>query len=80
MPEIEVSLPEELYTEFEHMIEEEFVNRDEAVEELLTAGIDAYTREFDEPEESNIAEEYASDIFDTAEGPRGEDEEEFGFR
>ena len=79
MPEIEVSLPEELYSEFEHLVNEEFVNRDEAVEELLTAGIDAYTREFEEPEESDIAEEFAGDMWDTAEGPRGEDEEEFGF-
>jgi metal-responsive CopG/Arc/MetJ family transcriptional regulator len=79
MPEIEASLSEELYGQFERMIGEEFVNRDEAVEELLAAGIDAYTREFEEPEESDIAEEYASDIFDTAEGPRGEGEEEFGF-
>jgi metal-responsive CopG/Arc/MetJ family transcriptional regulator len=79
MPEIEASLSEELYGQFERMIGEEFVNRDEAVEELLTAGIDAYTREFEEPEESDIAEEYASDIFDTAGGPRGEGEDEFGF-
>lgn len=79
MPNIEVSLSEELYSQFERMIEEEFVNRDEAVEELLSAGIDAYSREFDEPEESDIAEEFAGDMWDTAEGPRGEDEEEFTF-
>lgn len=75
MPQIEVSLPEELVSQFERMIDEEFVNRDEAVEELLTAGIDAYTREFEETSESDIAEEYADDMWDTADVGDKEDED-----
>jgi metal-responsive CopG/Arc/MetJ family transcriptional regulator len=77
MPTIEVSIPEEVYSEFERLAEEEFVNRDEAVEQLLSAGVDAYTREYD-VEEVDFAEEYADDMWDTAGGPEGSDAGEFG--
>ena len=70
MPEIEVTLPEEVFTEFERIAEEEFVNREEAVEELLSAGVDAYTRDYS-VEETDFAEEYADDMWDTAGGPDG---------
>ncbi|MDY6766496.1 MAG: ribbon-helix-helix protein, CopG family, partial [Candidatus Nanohaloarchaea archaeon] len=46
MPQVEVSLSDELVSELERMAEgEEFVNREEAVEQLLSAGIEAYTIE-----------------------------------
>ena len=77
MPQIEVSLPEEVLAEFERLAEEEFVNRDEAVEELLSAGVDAYTRSYD-TEEVDFAEEYADDMWDTAGGPEGSDAGRFG--
>jgi len=77
VPQIEISIPEEMVSEFERLVDDEFVNRDEAVEELLTAGIDAYTREY-EPEEVDFAEEYADDMWDTAGGPEGNDGGQFG--
>ena len=77
MPQIEISIPEEMYSEFERLAEEEFVNHDEAIEQLLTAGVDAYTREY-EAEEIDFAEEYADDMWDTAGGPNGSDGGQFG--
>lgn len=72
MPEIEVTLPEEVFTEFERIADEEFVNREEAVEELLSAGVDAYTRDYsDGAGETDFAEEYADDMWDTAGEPDG---------
>ncbi|HKJ59080.1 MAG TPA: ribbon-helix-helix protein, CopG family [Halobacteriales archaeon] len=70
MPEIEVTLPEEVYAEFERIAEEEFVNREEAIEELLAAGVDAYTRDY-AVEETDFAEEYADDMWHTAGEPDG---------
>jgi Arc/MetJ-type ribon-helix-helix transcriptional regulator len=43
MPKVEVSLPDRVETEIDRLIEQgEFVNRDQAVEELLTMGVNAY--------------------------------------
>lgn len=43
MPTIEVSLPDRIDTEIERLVHQgEFLNRDQAVEELLTMGISAY--------------------------------------
>ncbi|MEF8818228.1 MAG: hypothetical protein V5A31_02445 [Haloferacaceae archaeon] len=69
MPTIDVSLPTDLEAEFERVASEEFVNREEAAEELLKLGIDAYEVEPSEPEETDFAEEYADEMFDTAEDP-----------
>jgi len=81
MPTVEVSLPTDLEAEFERVASEEFVNREEAAEKLLMLGIDAYATTGDEPEETDFAEEYADEMFDTAEDP-GErfDEEGDEFR
>lgn len=79
MPRIEISLPEDLYAEFERLAEEEFVNDEEAVEELLVAGIDAYATgpevSAEEIFTEEYNEEYGGDIWDTADGPRGEEDE-----
>jgi len=76
MPRVEVSLPEELYAEFEQLVEEEFVNRDEAVEELLSAGMNAYRPEIEETDpESEFAQEYAEDMWDSTEDPAADDDE-----
>lgn len=42
MAEVEVNLPDRLYSEIERLAESEFLNREEAIDELLTAGIRAY--------------------------------------
>lgn len=49
MPRIEVTLPDQIDEQITRFIEEgEFVNRDEAVEQLLNAGLHAYDVHEDE--------------------------------
>ena len=66
-------MPEDLLAEFDHLVEEEFLNEEEAVEELLTAGIDAYATGPEVSAEELFTEEYneefAGEIWDTAEDP-----------
>lgn len=72
MPTVEVSLPQDVHAQFERLVDEEFVTREEAVEELLSAGLDAYTRDTgDDRETADMADEYADDMWDTAEDPAG---------
>ncbi|WP_136716230.1 DUF7120 family protein [Halorientalis salina] len=77
MPNVEVSLPQDVHAQFERLVEEEFVTEEEAVEELLSAGLDAYTRDTttDDPG-TDMADEYADDMWDTAEDPAGPDSDE----
>ena len=43
MPKVEITIPEHLEMQIAQMVERgEFVNREEAVEELLSTGIKAY--------------------------------------
>jgi Arc/MetJ-type ribon-helix-helix transcriptional regulator len=43
MPKVEITIPEHLEMQVTQMVEKgEFVNREEAVEELLSTGIKAY--------------------------------------
>jgi hypothetical protein len=74
---VEVSLPQDVHAQFERLVEEEFVTEEEAVEELLSAGLDAYTRDTttDDPG-TDMADEYADDMWDTAEDPAGPDSDE----
>lgn len=77
MPDVEVTLPDDLYAQLQRIAEEEFVNERDAVEQLLSAGLDAYRpRETTEPAGTDLSEEFAEDMWDTAEDPgaRGEDE------
>ncbi|MFB6189740.1 MAG: CopG family transcriptional regulator [Halapricum sp.] len=62
MPKIEVSLPDRIENDIARLVEQgEFVNRDQAVEELLTMGVSAY--DVDEESGSTVAEE---DLFTQA--------------
>lgn len=81
MPTVEVSLPEDVYTKLERMTEEEFVSREAAVEELLSMGLDAYTRDTgEEVTETDMADEFADDMWDTAEDPgMREEDDDFSF-
>lgn len=78
MGQIEIDLPEDLYTRFQHLAEEEFITEEEAVEELLARGLDAYTFEAEVDEGTDIAEEFAGDMWDTADEPM-EDDDDFAF-
>lgn len=62
MPKVEVSLPDRIESEIARLIEQgEFVNRDQAVEELLTMGVSAY--DVEEDDEATVADE---DLFTQA--------------
>lgn len=68
MPVVTVDLPENVYVQFEQLAEEEFLTREEAVEELLAAGIDAYSVEEEaDPVGTDLSEEFGADMWDTAE-------------
>jgi len=71
MPIVEVTLPDELLSEFEQLVDEEFVTEEQAVEELLTMGIDAYNVEVvDESEPGDDFMDGAeNNLFDTASDP-----------
>ena len=73
VPTVEVSLPQDVHAQFERLVDEEFVTEEEAVEELLSAGLDAYTRDVSETGRGtpDVADEYAEDLFDTADDPAG---------
>jgi hypothetical protein len=81
MATVEVSLPEDVYTNLERLAEEEFVSREAAVEELLSMGLDAYAHNTgDEIEETDLADEYADDMWDTAEDPgMREEDDDYSF-
>lgn len=54
MADVEVTLPDRIDSEIDHLVARgEFLNREQAVEELLSMGISAYatTSETQEPEE-----------------------------
>jgi len=52
MPTLEVDLPDRIEADIDHLIEQgEFVNQDQAVEELLTLGVSAYGPAEDTTEE-----------------------------
>lgn len=79
MPNVEVSLPQDVYAQFERLADEEFVTREEAVEELLSAGLDAYTRDVSGEDRgpTDLADEFADDMWDTAEDPAADRDDDF---
>lgn len=75
MPTVEVNLPEALLAQLERLSEEEFVTEEEAIEELITAGLDAYNTGPDPVEESDMAGDYGQGSWDAA-GTSGNVEDE----
>ncbi|WP_049986150.1 DUF7120 family protein [Halobellus rufus] len=71
MPIVEVTLPDELLSEFEQLVDEEFVTEEQAVEELLTMGIDAYNVDVVDDSEpgDDFMEGAENNLFDTASDP-----------
>lgn len=77
MPTVEISLPQDVHAQFERMADEEFVTEEEAVEALLTAGLDAYTRDTSgENLETDVADEFADDMWDTAADPAADPDDD----
>jgi len=68
MPTFEVQLPDDLYARFQRIAESEFISEGEAYEELIGMGLDAYNVEEDDGE-AGLADEYATEMWDTAEDP-----------
>ncbi len=78
MPTVEVSLPQDVHAQFERLVDEEFVTEEEAVKELLSAGLDAYTRDVSggDRDVTDVADEYADDMWDTAGDPAADGPED----
>ena len=77
MPIVEVKLPDELLSEFEQLASEEFVSEEQAVEDLLTMGIDAYNVDVmdDSDPGDDIIQGAENNLFDTASDPGGIDDD-----
>jgi L-lysine 2,3-aminomutase len=77
MPIVEVTLPDELLSEFEQLVSEEFVSEEQAVEDLLTMGIDAYNVDVmdDSDPGDDIIQGAENNLFDTASDPGGIDDD-----
>jgi Arc/MetJ-type ribon-helix-helix transcriptional regulator len=70
MPKVEVSLPDRIESEIQQLVDSgEFVNREQAVEELLSRGISAYgvgNQTTDEPEDEGLFSQTVDDQQDPA--------------
>jgi hypothetical protein len=77
MPVVEVNLPDELLVEFEQLVDEEFITEEQAVEELLSMGMDAYGAPVEEESSirSDFVESAQNNLFDTAGDPGGIDDD-----
>ncbi|MFB6110438.1 MAG: hypothetical protein ABEJ60_06140 [Halodesulfurarchaeum sp.] len=77
MPVVEVSLPDELRSEFEKLVDEEFVSEEQAAEELLRRGIDAYSTNTgdDSTRADDVLEGAENNLFDTANDPGSIDDD-----
>lgn len=65
MPRIEVSLSDDVHFQFERMVDEEFVNEDQAVEELLSAGLEAYNVAPEAEDRTGYEQGAEDNLFDT---------------
>ncbi|WP_251330899.1 DUF7120 family protein [Haloplanus pelagicus] len=77
MPSAEISLPDDVDIEIRQLVEEgEFINRDQAVEELLSLGVSAYTTD-DSPNQA-ADEDLFTQVVDDQQDPaiRNESDDE----
>lgn len=75
MPEVEVTLPDETYSEIRRFVDQgEFLNEDQAYEELISLGLSTY----DTGEESTRpeGEDIMADAFEDQRDPALRDDEE----
>lgn len=67
MPNVEVALPDRIDTEIDRLVEQgEFLNREQAVEELLTMGVSAYAPTEEEETEEQLFSQMTDDQQDPA--------------
>lgn len=73
MPKVEVTIPDDLEVELERIVEQgEFVNRNEAAEEILALGLNAYETEAGAEAEGDF---YGEEMQETADRPLDDDYE-----
>jgi len=76
MGKIELNLSDDLYSELQQLASEEFVSEEQAVEELLTSGIEAYNVSIvDDERDDDLLEGTENNIFDTADDPGNIDDD-----
>ncbi len=74
MSRVKVSLPDQTASEISRLVEQgEFLNEDQAIEELLTLGVQAY--ETDESQEPELGEDEFSTMTDEQTDPALQDED-----
>ena len=70
MPRYELDLSDDLYSELQQLADQEFVSEEQAVEELLSSGIEAYNVTIvDDAPEDDMMEGTENNLFDTASDP-----------
>ena len=78
MPDVEMSLPDRIDSEIDRLVEQgDFLNREQAVEELLTMGVSAYapTEEAEETGGEDLFTQMTDDQTDPA--ARDDDSDEY---
>jgi len=70
MPTFELNLSDDVYAEFQQLAEQEFVSEEQAAEDLIASGIEAYNVSIvdDEPRDEML-DGAENNMFDTAQDP-----------
>jgi len=70
MATFELNLSDDVYSEFQQLAEQEFVSEEQAAEELISSGIEAYNVTIvDDDRETDMVTGAENNLFDTAEDP-----------
>jgi Arc/MetJ-type ribon-helix-helix transcriptional regulator len=78
MADIGTELPDRILTEIDRLVEQgEFLNRDQAVEELLTMGVSAYETTTDEP--GQVDDDLFTQAIDDQQDPAAMDDDGLGY-
>lgn len=75
MAEVEVTLPDRIETEITRLVDQgEFLNRDQAIEELLSMGVSAYSATADSTETAD--EDLFTQVSDDQQDPAIQDDQQ----
>lgn len=70
MPTFELELSDDVYSEFQQLAEQEFVSEEQAADELISSGIEAYNVTIvDDDRETDMVTGAENNLFDTAKDP-----------
>ncbi|SNR23607.1 hypothetical protein [Halorubrum vacuolatum] len=70
MPTFELNLSDDVYAEFQQLADSEFVSEEQAAEELISSGIEAYNiTVVDEDPHDEMLDGAENNMFDTAQDP-----------